>query len=400
MSRVVLARCEDYDPATTRRAVGEALGRVPEAENIFAPGRKVVLKPNLLSSTHPPEAAVNTHPSVLEALTEYALERGAEVILGDSCGCLSLDSTSQAIEIAGLNAIARRTGARVVNFDRAPAEEVRIEGPSGLGTARLPKVVLEADALVSVPKFKTHGLTLLTGAVKNLLGLIPGKGKKDVHVAAPKPEALARALVDLFAACPPRLAVMDAVIGMEGEGPAGGRPRHLGYIIASADSVALDAVQGALMGFAPGQILTTSYAAARGLGVADLAALEIVGSSIEEARVADWAKPASARMGSLWRLAPSGFVSWAFRQAGGAHAEVDPERCVGCGLCVRNCPVSALVSDGREVRCVSEKCIACYCCAEVCPHKAIRMKRPLLGAALNWLHRRVGKRRRDESPEG
>lgn len=392
MSRVVLARCEDYDPEATRRAVREALEQIPEAGEIFGAGRKVVLKPNLLSSTHPPEAAVNTHPSVLGALTEYAVEQGARVILGDSCGCLSLDSTEKAIEITGLRAIAERTGAEVVNFDRTPAEEVRLDGSSGLGSVRIPKVVLEADALVTVPKFKTHGLTLLTGAVKNLLGLVPGKGKKDVHVAAPKPESMARALVDLFAACPPALAVMDAVVGMEGEGPAGGRARPVGYVMASADAVALDAVQGAMMGFAPGQVLTTAQAAARGLGVADLESIEIVGASLEEARIDDWALPASARMGFLWRLAPSAFVSWAFRQVGGAHAEVDPERCVQCGLCVRNCPADALTLDGREVRCAPEECIACYCCAEVCPENAIRMKRPLVGAALNWLHRRVGKR--------
>ena len=399
MSRVAIVRCEDYEMANVRRSLDDALERIPEADDVFAPGKRVLLKPNLLSSTHAIDDAVNTHPSVMRALAEYAIDRGAEVLMGDSCGCLSLDSTARAIEISGLDEIARDTGARVVNFDREPWVEARPEGARVLGSFHVPRIVTEVDALVTVPKFKTHGLTMLTGAIKNLLGLVPGKGKKAAHVMAPKPAVMALALVDILAACPPRLAVMDAVVGMEGEGPAAGRPRHVGCLLASADAVALDAIVAAMMGLDPSRVPFIADAARRGFGVADLDSIEAVGVPWREVRPENWRIPGGGPVRKLlWKLLPSRFVAWAFEQVGTAHATVNAELCKECGLCVMNCPAGALVAAPEGIEASPEKCIACYCCAEVCPHNAIEMRMGPLAETLKRLSRIA--RLRKPTPRG
>ena len=394
MSRVAIVRCESYELDVVRCAVNEALRLIPESEQVFAPGKRVLLKPNLLSSTHALEEAVNTHPAVCQALAEAAVERGAEVLIGDSCGCLGMGSTSRAIDVTRLHEVGRETGAKIVNFDKEPAVAVKAGKAKILKSFRVPSLVREVDALVTVPKFKTHALTLLTGAVKNFLGLIPGKGKKDVHVMAPKPRAMATALVDLYAEFPASFALMDAVIGMEGEGPAGGRPREVRCLLASADAVAMDAVMGAMMGFGPRDVDTTVLAAERGLGVADLDRIEIVGLPLEQARIADWAHPSGALVRRLvWRLTPGPIFSWAFSMVGSTHATVDPEQCRECGLCVDNCPVGGLTQTENGIRSVRKNCIACYCCAEVCPHNAIVMQRSPAARAIKAFARLLRGRR-------
>ena len=105
------------------------------------------------------------------------------------------------------------------------------------------------DFIVSVPKLKTHGLTQYTGAIKNMMGTIPGNGKKNVHLIAPKADGFAKALVDIFQMSPPHLIVMDAIVGMGGNGPNAGQPRKVGLILASRDSVAMDAVASSIIGF-------------------------------------------------------------------------------------------------------------------------------------------------------
>ncbi|HRU07017.1 MAG TPA: DUF362 domain-containing protein [Candidatus Brocadiia bacterium] len=389
-ARVALQPCASYDMDVVRASLAQALGALPEAAEVFARGRRILVKPNLLSSTHPPEAAVNTHPAVIRALVEYALARGARVWVGDSCGCLSEDSTARALDVGGVRALASDTGAQAVNFDRAAWVSLPVREGRVLSSVRVPKVAVDVDAVVNAPKFKTHGLTMMTGAVKNLLGLVPGKGKKDIHVQAPKPEEMSRALVDIYSVVRPALTVMDAVVGMEGEGPAGGRAREVGYLLASGDGVALDAVAGAMMGLAPHLSPTTREAAARGLGVGDLDAIDVVGATLEQARPAKWALPGGPKARSLlWRVMPRWFAAWAYEQAGHGHAVADPKLCRRCGLCERNCPAGAIAVSPEGIVVAEDRCIACYCCAEVCPHNAIVVRGSVLGRLVRGLARVV-----------
>lgn len=387
---VAVVRCPTYDREKVREAVAEAFRLTPGADDLLGEGRQVLLKPNLLSSNDPPERAVNTHPEFVRAVVEYCIARGCIALIGDSCGSLADGSTAKAIAVTGLDAVARDTGAEIVNFDKIPAVDVGVRGGRILTTVGITRAYREADVVVTLPKFKTHGLTLLTGALKNQFGMLPGRTKKDTHIAAPKPVSMAQALVDIYSVGKPHMALMDGIVGMEGNGPAAGPPREVGLVLASLDSVALDAVVADIMGFAPGEVLTTAFAAERGLGVGDLAEIDVAGLSLDAARVEGFKTPPQRIQSLLFSLIPGVVVQWLFNQVGSTRPIIMDDRCVRCGLCVANCPVGAMQrAEGKEIICETSKCISCYCCTEVCDERAIEMKRPWAGRIIGFL---VGRR--------
>jgi uncharacterized protein (DUF362 family)/Pyruvate/2-oxoacid:ferredoxin oxidoreductase delta subunit len=380
---VSIARCSDYDPRRLRDAVEQALAPLPGIDGLLAAGRRVLLKPNCLSPWDGPEKAVNTHPEFVRAVAEHCVRRGCAVAIGDSCGSLGEGSTRRAMAVSGLPQVAADVGAELINFDRSPS--VAAECPDAHILRRPFRVTAaygEADVVVTLPKFKTHGLTLLTGAIKNQFGMIPGRGKKDVHLLAPKPAAMAQALVDVYSIVKPHLALMDAVVGMEGNGPTAGEPRGVGLLLASRDGVALDSAEGAIMGFEPGQVLVTQYAHERGLGCGELGAVQVVGVPLAQAAVPDFTKPTHRLQGAVMKLVPGGAVRWLFDQVGTARPEVDGQKCILCGECVANCPAGALREEDGRITANHELCISCYCCTEVCRQRAVRMRRSFYGQLL------------------
>jgi uncharacterized protein (DUF362 family)/Pyruvate/2-oxoacid:ferredoxin oxidoreductase delta subunit len=386
-SSVSLVRCADYDPPRVRRAVEEALSLVAGLPDLAGGGKRVLLKPNLLSSNDPPERAVNTHPEFVRAVTEFFIARGWRVLIGDSCGSMAPGSTGQAIRTTGLDRVAQATGAEMVDFDRAPSIEMPIADGRVLRTVKVPQLIREVDLFVTLPKLKTHGLTLLSGAVKNQLGLVPGKGKKDIHLLAPKLEMMAEALLDIHSLVRPRLAVMDGIVAMEGNGPAAGQPRAVGLVIASADAVSLDAVAAEVIGCDRGEVDTTRLGHERGLGIGRIEEIDLSGVPLNEAIVQDFKKPPRKVTSGLFKLMPSFLLRWMIDNVGAAHAEVMDDRCVLCGECVANCPAKAIKKVGGRMRADRRLCISCYCCSEVCARRAITMRRPLGGRALHALAR-------------
>ena len=384
-SLVAVARCPTYARDDVSRAVQECLARIEGLEDLVR-GKRVLLKPNLLSSTAPPEEAVNTHPEVVRAVAQqFIRDFGCRVTIGDSCGTVLPGATQRALERSGVSAVARETGAEAVNFDAAGFERVRHDGGRRLTAFNVAKPVLDAEVVVSLPKFKTHQLTNFTGAVKNMLGVIPGRGKKIVHREAPKPEAFAEALVDLFERVPARLAIMDAVVGMEGNGPNNGAPRAAGLILASLDPVALDTVAASVMGYRERDVATTRLAAARGLGVGDLDRIEISGVPLDEVRIPDWRKPLSRHAGLAYRLVPGFLARALLAHLASYRSVVDASKCVLCEECIRNCPAGALTKASGRVTCRENLCIACYCCEEVCDYDAVRVVRSPLWRSVEGL---------------
>ena len=382
---VAVVRCSRYDRKRVRDAVEGVFALIPEAAAHLSRGAKVLLKPNLLSSTDPPERAVNTHPEFVRAVAEFCRDRGCAVQIGDSCGSLAPGSTGSAMAVTGLDRVALETGAQLVNFDTAPSVEVPIPNGRVLRSVRMSRPALEAEVLVSLPKMKTHGLTLLTGAVKNQLGVVPGRGKKDIHRAAPKPAEMSQALVDIYSVLRPHIALMDAVIAMEGNGPAAGELRGVGLVLGSDDCVALDAVAARVMGYADGAVMTTRFAHEQGLGTGDLGAIRTAGLTLAEAAVPDFKKLPHRLQSVIFKFIPGFLASWVFDQLGSARPVILEDACVLCGECVLNCPVQALRREGRRIVTHPAECITCYCCSEVCRQRAIEMRRPLMGRVLRRL---------------
>jgi ferredoxin len=180
----------------------------------------------------------------------------------------------------------------------------------------------------------------------------------------------AQILVDLLRAVRPTLSIMDGIVGMDGQGPAAGRRRSFGVIIASADPVALDAVACAVAGVDPMEIPMLRLAHEQGVGVADLSRIEVVGSSIEEVRIDDFRLPPKGDIVSrlpkpLYRMLRNHLVR---------KPVFIRERCGGCQSCAEACPVHAISGTGKRLRIDHATCIRCYCCQEVCPEEAIRLQ--------------------------
>jgi len=392
---VSLVRCEGYDARTVRDAVERALAFFPSLSQIAGPGRKVLLKPNLLSCHDPVERAINTHPEFVRAVAEFFAERGCEILIGDSCGSLAPGSTATAIAATGLDKVAAEVGAQIVNFDKAPCIEVDVPNPRVLKRVRIPSVIHGVDAFITLPKLKTHALTLLTGAVKNQLGLVPGRGKKDIHIMAPKPFALAQALLDIHAVARPHMAVMDAIVGMEGNGPSAGTARSIGLVAASDDCVALDTVASAIIGYKRDEIATCRLARGYGLGESRLDRIKMAGVPLDEVRTPDFKKPSMRAAGPLVNMIPAALFRWLFNSAGTAFPRIEEGQCTLCGECMTNCPAGALSIVNGKMTSDDSLCISCYCCTEVCPQSAIGLQRPLAGRVAHAVKRLV---RRDGAP--
>lgn len=330
-------------------------------------GARVLLKPNILRPSKP-EEGITTHPAVVRALLNRLKELGAEVQVGDTGGVEGYGMNARCAKVAG---IIDAVGAHFVNLNNDPVEiEVPIPGVPKVAVSR---TVLEADLVISIPRFKTHSLTILTGALKNCYGYVIGGGKARIHAACPTPESLSRAVVDVFQIRPPDLFIVDAVTGMEGNGPSSTHFRRLDTLLAGDNAVAVDALMAVMMGLEPKRVPPTRIAAERGLGPLDLSEVEIDG---EFKVIDDYKLPAT-----ISRSSP---VSWFLRRV---FKRLDPKPrvqkkiCTGCGHCMKNCPVKTIEIVDKKAILHKEGCISCYCCMEICPEQALTLG--------GWLFNRI-----------
>ncbi|MCL0059948.1 DUF362 domain-containing protein [Dehalococcoidia bacterium] len=367
-TKISIVECADYDIRRVKEAIRKAVSLIGGWEGIAERGNRVLVKPNMLSA-RPPDEGVTTHPAVVRALVELVQEAGAEALIGDSPGETNRE-LSHFWEVCGYSEVSRVTGAPLISLDR---EILEVEVADGVIYQRLhlSRSVLEVDALITVPKLKTHSLTLFTGAVKNLLGLIPGGGKLEFHRRCPRPDDLGEAVVDIFSVARPKLALMDAVVGMEGNGPVSDKLRDIGVILAGRDSVALDTVAQAMIGLKAFDVPTTRAAAQRKLGTSDLRQIEVLGQPLKV--VEDFLLPSNAVVRSIPRPI-LGLIARRIMVRPRARAD----KCTNCGVCTNSCPVDAIYIEERPVRVDYKKCILCLCCYELCPEKAMDLRKSLL----------------------
>lgn len=379
-SIVSIVYCGDYKPDKVRAAVSEAL-QLAGLQAAFAAGRSVLIKPNLLS-TRQPEDAVTTHPSVVAALAQIALEHGCTPAIGDSPPFAGENSArwQRLAQATGMSQVAADLGIEMKRFEDARVQHWNPDGRIYKGF-EIAEAVAQADVVVNVAKLKTHGLTLLTGAVKNVFGCIPGIQKGLFHVkAAEDRETFAQMLVDACFGIKPAVHVMDAVVALEGDGPNHGRPKAVGLIMASSDPVALDAVASAVVGVDPFAVHTTRLAHEQGLGCGNLGEIKVRGAAIEQVRIPDFRLSSGA---NEWTKIPHPIRRFLRRQLV-ASPQMDPRECVGCGDCVSACPVHA-ITTGKPPVVNYETCIRCYCCNEVCNYGAVRLRPGLLGRLISAL---------------
>jgi uncharacterized protein (DUF362 family)/Pyruvate/2-oxoacid:ferredoxin oxidoreductase delta subunit len=343
-------------------------------KSFVSKGNRVLIKPNLLLAKDP-KYAITTHPSVLGALVKEVRSCGGTPLIGDSPGAV-LKGLERVWKKTGLMELAQDLDVELLNFEKGGVIQKNVNGE------RYPisRFVFDVDVIINVPKLKTHNLTRFTGGIKNLFGCLPGLTKANFHKKYPNPRSFAKALVDILEIIPPHLNVMDGVLGMDGEGPSlRGRKREYGVILASIDTVALDAVAAQIIGFEDNSVDTIRFAQQRKLGVGDLRKIDIVGGSISDFVLIDPHIPSNWKFqiipDPLGRLI--GRFVW-------LHPVVDQLRCVQCLQCVTSCPVQAISqNEGRKLEFNYRECINCLCCQEMCPEGAIKQKGSVIARLIN-----------------
>jgi Pyruvate/2-oxoacid:ferredoxin oxidoreductase delta subunit len=215
-------------------------------------------------------------------------------------------------------------------------------------------------------------MTTLTGAVKNLFGCVPGKRKVQWHFnTGVNHELFMTMLVELCALLKPRLTIMDAIVGMEGNGPGSGDPRKVGVVIAGCDPVSVDAVSGALVGLAPERLPIMRAAAAAKVGETQLERIRVVGVQLTDAAIRHFRLPPQEHL--EWRL-----PEWARRSLKNAFTTkpvINRQECIRCGVCQGHCPQGAITSTATGLEINYRNCIRCFCCQEFCPEGAITVGR-------------------------
>ncbi|MCL7414965.1 MAG: DUF362 domain-containing protein [ANME-2 cluster archaeon] len=367
ITSVSIVHCNNY--ADVKPAVASSLELIGGLDSIIHPGDRVLLKVNLLSA-RPPEDAVTTHPSVVSAVVELVQDVGGIPIVGDGAGMIHPGATAEALEVSGIKKVAEELGAEIANFDVAGYGKVDIPNGKQLTTVYMAKPVLEADVIITLPKLKTHELTLFTGAVKSMFGAVPAKVRKAAH-ALGKNDIFSQAVVDIFSVRPPELAIMDGVVGMEGDGPSRGDPVDVGVIMASENCVALDMVASGLIGFEPNEIVTSTDAAKRGLGPSMPEEVILLGDPIEDVLI-EFERPGQAS----YAAAPAFLIKYLGRFYS-MKPRIDQDKCHKCGACIENCPTGAIELP-YPIKIDDELCVQCYSCFELCPHNSIVIKKSLL----------------------
>ncbi len=357
--RVSIVRAEKDIEGAVRGAV-DLLGGI---EGFVEPGGTYLVKPNLFTTiSH--EKGATTDPRIFMTLAEMVKEAGGEPVVGECPAMASYARPEIVFDGLGVRRLCEVAGVEVNVLDRE--KPVKVDNPKAdvVGEFWFPEFALGCDGIVNVPKLKTHQLTKLTCALKNLFGLQQGGTKAHHHVRTGNdPEGFSRLLVDLYECIRGQvgLNVVDAVVGMEGEGPTTGDPVDLGLIIAGEDTAAVDLVSTAVIGWDPMEVGTNFIAAERGLGPSGLEGVEVLGVPVVEV-VRPFERPRTQSEG---------------RQFMDIRMPIEwyGERCTGCGICAEVCPGGAITMKGRPV--INDGlCIQCFCCMELCPNGALRAIRP------------------------
>ncbi len=343
---------------TVRPAVDRAFEIFPRA---FA-GKKVLIKPNVLRGSAAEESIV-TNPAVLRAVVEKVESLGpASITVGDNPGLFSYGANEATFSQTGLMEAARGHYRNIGDDSRKlPFNE------KFMPTVSVSAAVLDADIVISLPKFKTHGLTVLTGAIKNSYGILPGAQKAMLHKASGGPAGFHEVIVDVFRLRVPDLFIVDAVVGMEGNGPASPDLRDIGLLLASDNGVAIDAVIATMMGVDPARLRFLQRAKEAGLGDYDPASIEVIG---ELKPLAGFKLPPLGGEAILRNEAMQSIINSRTL----LRPKADPDKCTSCGTCIDHCPVSALSLAGAIPQVDPDRCIACFCCQEMCPEKAITLQ--------------------------
>ena len=375
MCKVVIKKVGSYDSRTVYIAVKEIMLQ-QRINRLVNRDTKILIKPNMLSR-HAPDKAVTTNPVVVDCVITVLKEFGAKaenITLADSSGGpVSRGVIQGNYNTCGFSLVAEKhnvnlytkMSSRTLKTDGVMVKEFEVMRPAE-----------ESDLIINLAKFKTHVMTGMTGAVKNMFGVVPGLKKAEFHMRFPDKENFANMLIDLCQAVKPTFTIVDGIQAMEGDGPAGGSVRNLGLLLAGSDPYKIDMAMAYIMGFEAENLPVLKAAMDRGLVPARLEMTDITGDVQRYQRCEGYILPRS------YRLDFGDHVPRALRWATPAvekflapKPKINKPRCIGCGKCRSICPQKTIEIKDKKAVINLKNCIKCFCCHEMCPVKAIDIKR-------------------------
>jgi len=364
MNKISIVECNDYTGENLQKALREAVNKSPMP---IIKGKTILLKPNILSDSAS-SACITTNPEFLRQVIRLLKEEGAsKIYVGDSPGLATLGFKPVK---CGIYDVIKEEKVTWVDFAKNPTNHKLNVGKKKINLP-MASIIDEVDLIFSLPKLKTHELMYATGAIKNLFGLVPGLHKSPNHLYFPSRTSFAKLVVEIYKVVKADYTIMDGIIGMEGPGPANGKPKAMNLIIAGSSLPGVDAAQAIIMGYEPTQIPI----------LRELQRQKLFNTSDNEYPVLDFKDLPKKNFEKIEIRNKTKFFSTLivpFLSRGIEEKKQKKEKtpvfndnCIKCGKCVKICPAKALTMTRNGVKIDKEICIRCYCCHEVCPANAI-----------------------------
>lgn len=354
LTNVSIGTADDYDVDRIYRVICRHF-EVLDIARELSPDMRVLIKPNMLLAKEPAKAATS-HPAFLRALAKRLREMKVKtIVLADSPGGLYTERTlRKTYDACGFSTL---SDLLTLNLDTSCGRKNGFQILSPM---------LEADYIINCAKLKTHALMVMTAAVKNMFGSVPGIRKAEYHCTKAAVEPFTKLLLDLHETVKPQLNLVDAIDCMEGNGPSGGTVRHMGYTLASKCAYAADEVCAELMNINPSMVRTIHWARRRGL--VDPGTIRKIGDTLTPAN------PGFALPDSIIKeeraLSMAG-LRRAILGRTSTRPVVVSGKCVGCGKCAEGCPKHIITIKNKVAFIPQKGCISCFCCHELCPEQAI-----------------------------
>lgn len=370
---VYVSRVEEYDVQIIKSELKSAFDALGVDLSAFA-DKNVVIKPNLIIKKAP-DGAATTHPAVIDALLCLCEDAGVRPTIAESPGGVySAAHLEASYRVCGIDSVAKAHDC-VLNYDTASETMPFPEGRSNR-SFEIIKPIADADVIIDVCKLKSHSLTKMSAAAKNLYGTVPGIIKFELHAEFPEIVGFSSMLCDLdqmIIESKTVIAITDGIVGMEGEGPTGGSPKKIGALLVSRDPFSSDVIAAQLLGMAVRDVPLLKEAASRGLIPETSDAIKTIGADAKELVVNDFVLPRSQTIAAL-NFFSTGKIGKAM-----APRPVVTDKCRACGECVRSCPQKTITIKNGRARINKKNCIRCFCCQELCPFVAIKTHRnPIL----------------------
>lgn len=367
MGKVFIYKCDNYDEDNVKEVIEKTISSFSVLKSIKK-GTKVVIKANLVSAMGP-EKSATIHPVLIKYITSYLQKKGCVVTVGDSPGGVYTKAyLNHVYNVTKMT----ETGA-LLNDDFSVKKGV-FDKAKVLKTFDYTGYLDNADLIINFCKLKSHGMMKMSCAVKNLFGTIPGTTKPEYHYRFPNHVDFANMLIDLNEYFKPAVNIVDAVIGMDGNGPTMGNPKKIGCILAAENPYELDYICAKIINLGIEDVETINQSFQRGLFNPDKITLN---DQIDKYLIKDF-DIKEGRNSIAFGQNGKGLINKIIAIGGNKIFTNKPfcktKKCIGCAKCSNICPAHAITMVNKKPVIDRSKCIKCYCCQEFCPVGAMVVK--------------------------